>query len=61
MSPVLIKDRKINEWLTLVEKEIRISLAKLLAQAVQEIAAFRTTDINQDDFMKVGHAYQGIV
>ena len=41
VSPVVLKDRKINEWLTLVEKEMRITLAKLLASAVQDMAGFR--------------------
>lgn len=31
---------KINEWLTLVEKEMRVTLAKLLAEAVTEVGAF---------------------
>jgi dynein heavy chain 1 len=52
---VLIKDRKINEWLTLVEKEMRLTLAHLLAQAVEEIAAFKNTNIKQSDFMLVNH------
>ena len=52
-NSVLVQDRKINEWLTLVEKEIRLSLAGLLAQAVSEIAEFRSTDIDQSKFMEV--------
>ena len=55
-SPVLIKDRKINEWLTLVEKEMRLSLARLLAQAVEEIATFRSMEIDQAEFMLVCRA-----
>lgn len=31
---------KINEWLTLVEKEMRVTLAKLLAESVTEVGAF---------------------
>ena len=30
---------KINEWLTMVEKEMRVSLARLLATAVQNLGA----------------------
>lgn len=40
-TPVSITDHpKINEWLTLVEKEMRVTLAKLLAESVTEVAAF---------------------
>ncbi|MBN3298743.1 DYHC1 protein, partial [Amia calva] len=31
---------KINEWLTLVEKEMRVTLAKLLAESVTEVGVF---------------------
>ncbi len=57
-NAVLIKDRKINEWLTLVESEIRLTLARLLAQAVQDMSAFRTTSIDQEPFMKWVDRYQ---
>lgn len=50
-SPVPIKDRRINEWLTAVETEMRLTLAKLLAQAVQDIGEFRSTSIDQTKFM----------
>ncbi|KAL6478123.1 hypothetical protein MHYP_G00139580 [Metynnis hypsauchen] len=40
-TPVSITEHpKINEWLTLVEKEMRVTLAKLLAEAVTEVGAF---------------------
>ena len=42
LNPVLLKDLKINEWLTRVEKEMRLTLAKLLAQAVTEMGDFNT-------------------
>lgn len=51
MTPVVIKDRKINEWLTLVEKEMRVTLAKLLAQAVADIAQFKSTTIDTEKFL----------
>lgn len=47
---VLIKDRKINEWLTMVEEEMRFTLATLLAQAVQGISQFRSTSIDQTQY-----------
>ncbi|XP_061897473.1 cytoplasmic dynein 1 heavy chain 1 isoform X1 [Entelurus aequoreus] len=40
-TPVSITEHpKINEWLTLVEKEMRVTLAKLLAESVTEVNAF---------------------
>ncbi|KAJ3613107.1 hypothetical protein NHX12_019361, partial [Muraenolepis orangiensis] len=44
-TPVSItKHPKINEWLTMVEKEMRVTLAKLLAESVTEV-----TDFNKGD------------
>ncbi|KAF9336730.1 hypothetical protein BG006_007626 [Podila minutissima] len=40
-TPVSIKDNpRINDWLTLVEKEMRMSLAQILAESVQEMNFF---------------------
>jgi len=50
-AAVPIKDRKINEWLASVESEMRLTLAKLLAQAVKDIAEFRSVTLNQQAFM----------
>ena len=58
LTPVLLKDHKINEWLTMVEKEMRLTLAKLLAQAVSEIAAFKTTSIEPDKYIDWVDKYQ---
>ncbi|KAF5301350.1 hypothetical protein FQA39_LY10748 [Lamprigera yunnana] len=42
VTPVSTVDHpKINEWLTLVEKEMRVTLASSLAQAVQDIKQFK--------------------
>lgn len=50
-TPVSITQHpKINEWLTLVEKEMRVTLAKLLAESVNEVTAFNkgtAVDLNQ--------------
>ncbi|XP_075700360.1 cytoplasmic dynein 1 heavy chain 1 [Rhinoderma darwinii] len=44
-TPVSITDHpKINEWLTLVEKEMRVTLAKLLAESVTEVEIFGKSD-----------------
>ena len=58
LAPVILKDLKINEWLTLVEKEMRLTLAKLLASAVQEIAAFKTTGIDSQQYLNWVDKYQ---
>ncbi|KAF9922924.1 hypothetical protein FBU30_006961 [Linnemannia zychae] len=40
-TPVSIKDNpRINDWLTLVEKEMRMSLAQILAESLQEMNFF---------------------
>jgi len=44
-NPISIKDHpKINDWLTLLEKEMRISLAMLLTDSVAEMSTIYTTD-----------------
>lgn len=44
-TPVSIEEHpKINDWLTLTEKEMRVTLAKLLAESVTEVAAFNKGD-----------------
>ncbi|KAF9140779.1 hypothetical protein BGX30_005985 [Mortierella sp. GBA39] len=40
-TPVSIKDNpRINDWLTLIEKEMRMSLAQILAESLQEMNFF---------------------
>lgn len=59
IRPVSIVDHpKINEWLTLVEKEIRFSLASYLAQAVQDIKQFKEGDIDHAKYMEWCDRYQ---
>ncbi|CCL98405.1 uncharacterized protein FIBRA_00400 [Fibroporia radiculosa] len=53
-DPILLKDYpKINDWLTKLEAEMRISLAQLLCDAVSELQTFygSTTPLPQDQFM----------
>jgi dynein heavy chain 1 len=57
-KPVLLKDRKINEWLTMVEKEMRMTLARFLAQAVSDISQFKTSTIDQEKYMEWVDKYQ---
>jgi dynein heavy chain 1 len=57
-SPVVLKDRRIKEWLTLVEKEMRVTLAKLLASAVQEMNDFKTTAIDNEKYTQWVDKYQ---
>ena len=49
---------KINEWLTLVEKEMRNTLARLLAQSVQDCATFLQDKIDIATFNKWLDSYQ---
>ncbi|XP_078516318.1 cytoplasmic dynein 1 heavy chain 1 [Lissotriton helveticus] len=45
-TPVSITEHpKINEWLTLVEKEMRVTLAKLLAESVNEAEIFEKSTV----------------
>ena len=45
-TPVSILDNpKINQWLSMVEKEMRFNLATLLAQAVEGITQFNSESI----------------
>ncbi|KAK9719430.1 dynein heavy chain [Basidiobolus ranarum] len=52
-SPVSIKDHpKINDWLTLLEKEMKVSLAQLLTDAVGEMDNFYyEQELNQGAFL----------
>ena len=52
-----VEHPKINEWLTLVEKEMRVTLASNLAQAVQDIKQFKD-NIDSKVFMKWVDMYQ---
>ena len=61
LTPVSIAENpKINEWLTLVEKEMRVSLARLLAQAVTEVKKFLEpgSAIDNQSFMTWVDSYQ---
>ncbi|KAI0072370.1 dynein heavy chain [Panus rudis PR-1116 ss-1] len=53
-TPILLKDfPKINDWLTKLESEMRVSLAELLCDAVGELQAFYGTGetLPQDQFL----------
>lgn len=59
VNPVSVRDHpKINEWLSLVEREMRVTLGKLLARAYQEILPFKTGRINVPDYMAWLDKYQ---
>eukprot|EP00731_Ephydatia_muelleri_P024350 Em0016g621a len=52
-TPVsLIDNPKINQWLALVEKEMRLNLAMLLAQAVEDVLQFGTDAINIGQYLQ---------
>jgi len=50
---------KINQWLTLVEKEMRLNLATLLAKAVEGINKFSNSgSINSKEYLNWVDCYQ---
>ena len=58
-DPVSIVDNpKINQWLTLVEKEMRFNLATLLAQAVEGISQFNKDNIDPEQYLQWVDCYQ---
>ena len=58
-TPVSIADNpKINQWLSLVEKEMRLNLAVLLAQAVEGIAKFSKGTIQTEQYLEWVDSYQ---
>ncbi|XP_076178666.1 dynein heavy chain, cytoplasmic isoform X5 [Ptiloglossa arizonensis] len=59
LNPVsTVAHPKINEWLTLVEKEMRVTLASRLAKAVQDIKQFKDGNITARGFMVWCDYYQ---
>lgn len=59
LNPVSTVDHpKINEWLTLVEKEMRVTLASYLTQAVQDIKQFKGAAIDPQKYMEWCDKYQ---
>lgn len=59
ITPVsIIEHPKINEWLTLIEKEMRVTLASYLAQAVQEMKQFKDGPIDTSTYMSYCDKYQ---
>ena len=58
-KPVSISDNpKINQWLALVEKEMRLTLATLLAKAVEGVAQFSTNVIDSAQYLQWVDQYQ---
>ena len=58
-NPVSILDNpKINQWLTLVEKEMRTNLAVLLAQAFEEAGKFYSETIDSKQYIDWVDRYQ---
>lgn len=59
-TPVsIIKNPKINQWLTLVEKEMRLNLATLLSKAVDGINKFsKSSTIDPKEYLEWVDQYQ---
>lgn len=59
ITPVnTVEHPKINEWLTLVEKEMRVTLASRLKEAVSDVKQFREGGIDPAAFMAWCDKYQ---
>ena len=54
----IAKNPKINQWLTLVEKAMRVKLATLLAQAAEGISQFNSEAIDPAQYMEWVDCYQ---
>lgn len=50
-QPVLVKDQRINAWLTALEQQMKVSLAQLLADAVQGVHKFRTEGFHLEPYL----------
>eukprot|EP00112_Aurelia_sp_Birch-Aquarium-sp1_P023013 Seg670.8 transcript_id=Seg670.8/GoldUCD/mRNA.D3Y31 product="Cytoplasmic dynein 1 heavy chain 1" protein_id=Seg670.8/GoldUCD/D3Y31 len=58
-TPVSLKENpKINEWLTMVETQMRLTLANLLAQSVKDIQEFSSAQIGPQSYLKWVDSYQ---
>lgn len=52
-QPVSIKENpRINDWLRRVESEMRNTLAKMLAQSVQDFTKFKSGQIDPAEYMQ---------
>ena len=49
---------KVNEWLTQTENEMRLTLAKLLAEAVKDVSQFSSEAVNPEAYLKWVDAFQ---
>lgn len=59
VKPVSLKEfPKINEWLSEVEKQMRLTLAGQLADAVSKVNDFKTSEIKQDSYLQWVDSYQ---
>ena len=54
----LIQHPKINDWLTLLEKEIRFTLATLLNNSVQASHQFRQNQLDTQTYLEWTRTYQ---
>ena len=54
----IVDNPKINQWLSLIEKEMRLNLAMLLAQAVDGITKFSKGSIETEQYLQWVDGYQ---
>lgn len=59
LNPInLVENPKINVWLTMVEQQMRLTLATLLAKSVKEIQAFSADNIDPKIYVEWVDRYQ---
>lgn len=57
-TPVSIVDRRINEWLSAVEEQVRVTLGVQLALAVEDVKAFNAESIDSAKYLEWVDKYQ---
>lgn len=57
-APVSIVDRRINEWLSAVEQQVRATLAAQLGHAVEDMKVFNVEGIDSTKYLEWVDKYQ---
>lgn len=57
-TPVSIVDRRINEWLSAVEQQVRANLASQLGLAVEDVRVFNVEGIDAAKYLEWVDKYQ---
>ena len=57
-TPVVMVDRRINEWLSAVEEHVRVTLAMQLGLAVEDGKAFNSESFSSAKYIEWVDKYQ---